>query len=175
MKSKHMLLLLCLLASCNVSKKITSVAEEKMVSSVTLESHMKSVLDSLFRSHLKVTINYTEEQFLPELTFRTDSSGTVGTVPHSKPVTRKELTIGIESDTETHIHKSDSLADHSATLDRQGKKTINTKDKKSTVSWKLFIWITLTLIGIAIGIYCVKNKINPFTQLLKLLRTWLFT
>lgn len=172
-------MLLCLVCwSCHVSKKLASQTVEHKEENTSQEFSDKSYLDSLFRSHLKISISYIKEDFLPDTNSRPDPAGPTPISPAKQPdkpvpVSREQITIDIQSDVENHVQKSDSISDKSATQRTKDKGSTYTQTKDRSVSWKFLIWISLLLILIASAIYCVKKKINPFVKLLKLLRKWL--
>lgn len=173
------LILLCLVCwSCHVSKKLSSQTAEHKEENTSREFFDKSYLDSLFRSHLKVSISYTKEDFLPDTNSRPDPAGTTPISPTKQPdkpvpVSREQITIDIQSDVENHVQKGDSLSDKSTAQRTEDTDSTYTQMKDRSVSWKFLIWISLLLVLVAGAIYCVKKKINPFVQLLKLLRKWL--
>lgn len=175
MKNKALLVILCLLAACSSSKKLTSASEENKEEHSSRELDMQSYLDSLFRTNLKVSITYTEEKFLPVVPIGTSvvpeptSPVPSPVTPSSTPVSRKQVTINLESRSETHVRKSDSLADRTLISTTKKSNNLTTKEKEKSPSWKFFLWISLVLALIAAALYCIKKKINP----LKLLRTWL--
>ncbi len=172
-------ILLCLGCwSCHVSKKLSSGAEEHTEGNHSRELLNKSYLDSLFRAHLKISISYTKENFLPDTSSRPVPSKTT-LIPSAKqpdkpiPVSREQITIDIQADVENRIQKSDSLSDKNATQWNEDRKYNSTQIKDRSVSWKFLIWFSLVLVLVAAAIYCMKKKINPFVKLLKLLRKWL--
>lgn len=171
------LILLCLVCwSCNVSKKLSSQTAGHKEESTSREFFDKSYLDSLFRSHLKISISYTKEDFLPDTNSRPDPAGPTPTSPAKQPdkpvpLSREHITIDIQSDVEGYVQKEDSLSDKSATRKNEDTESTYTQTKERSVSWKFLIWIFLLLVLVPGVIYCVKKKINPFVKLLKLL--WL--
>lgn len=173
------LIFLCLVCwSCHVSKKLASQTVEHKEENTSQEFSDKSYLDSLFRSHLKISISYIKEDFLPDTNSRPDPAGPTPISPAKQPdkpvpVSREQITIDIQSDVENHVQKGDSLSDKSVTQRTEDTNSTYTQTKDRSVSWKFLIWISLLLVLVAGAIYCVKKKINPFVQLLKLLRKWL--
>lgn len=174
--ANRMIILLCLLCcGCNVEKKLSSNTVEHKEKNASRELFDKSFLDSLFRSHLKISISYTKEDFLPDTNSRSYPAETTSISPMGKPdkpmpVSREQFTLDIQSDVEKHVQEGDSLVDKSAVRKTADSKTTNTQTKERSVSWKFLIWISLLLVLVASTIYCAKKKINPFVQLLKLLR-----
>lgn len=179
MKNKALLMACCLLAACSSSKKLTSASEERKETTSFRALDMQSCLDSLFRTHLKVSITYTEDNFLPVVPTGTSvvpaptSPVPSPVTPSSTPVSRKQVTINLESASETRVQKKDSLADRSGISTNEEKKSLITKEKEKSLSWTFSLWILLVLVLVAAALYCVKKKINPIVELLKLLRTWL--
>lgn len=177
--NSRIIVLLCLFcAGCNVEKKLSSHAVEHKEENTSREFFDKSYLDSLFRSHLKISISYTKEDFLPDPNSRPDPDDSLPFLPAKQPnkpipTSREQITIDIQSDVENHVQKGDSLADKSAIRKTADSEITNIQTKERSVSWKFLIWISLLLVLVAGAIYCAKKKINPFVQLLKLLRKWL--
>lgn len=176
--NKMLILLLCLLSACNVSKKMSSQTTGHKEEFTTREIFSRQYLDSLFRSHIKLSVTYTKENFLP-IAIPVSDPGTTIPIPVGKqsvppvPAIREQITINLETDTETHVQKKDSLSDTCATqiTEDQSQNTLQTKER--SLSWKGLLWLSLLLVLVAITLYCVKNKINPFVKLLKLLQKWL--
>ena len=172
-------ILLCLVCwGCHVSRKLSSESEEHKKEYNFREFFNKSYLDSLFRAHLKISISYTKENFLPDTLPHVDQSGT-SSIPSARqlekpiPVSREQMTIDIQADVEDRVQKRDSLSGKSVVQRKEDKESSNTQIKDRSVSWKFLIWLSLVLVSVIVAIYCVKKKINPFVKLLKLLRKWL--
>ncbi len=170
-------ILLCLVClSCHVTKKLSSQTDESKETINSKEFFNKSYLDSLFRAHLKISISYTKENYLPDTLSHVAPPETT---PPAKqpdkpiPVSREQLTLNIQADVENRIQKGDSISDKSVIQQKEHKESDNVQVKERSVSWKFLIWFSLVLVSVAAAIYCAKKKINPFVKLLKLLRKWL--